>query len=197
MHLSAVCYYNVKLYRLVLFTIRGRNCLPTSTRMQKRETCRTRTVLMRWKMTASWWTEMYVPCLVSSSTSACLSLLSTRVSGMPCVLVSRRWNVNCVCISCSWWFMFKLSSGDWALSFLSSLCLPPVLLSLLFAPVSFSPCGYLFSLLFSLPVCPFFFSSTVACFFQSGRYCIKSSFSATSETSSSHVPYFLILPVNI
>lgn len=51
-----------------LLSTRGKNCLPTSMKTQRRETCRTRTVLMRWRTTANWWTEMYVPCLVFSST---------------------------------------------------------------------------------------------------------------------------------
>ena len=51
--------------KLVPFSARGKNCLPTLTRTQRRETFLMRTVLMRWRTTASWWMEMYVPCWVS------------------------------------------------------------------------------------------------------------------------------------
>lgn len=109
MHVAAVCFCAVKLEDwFVLFLTRGRNCLPTLMRMQKRETYQMRTVLMKWRTTASWWTEMYVTCLVFSSISPPLSLPFSR--GRLCVLVSSRWIVNCT--FSSWWFMLKLSSGD-------------------------------------------------------------------------------------
>lgn len=190
MHVAAVCFCHVKRENwFVLSLTRGRNCLPTSMRMQKRETYRTRTVLMKWRTTASWWTEMYVTCLVFSSISPPLSLPFSR--GRLCVLVSSRWIVNCT--SCSWWFMLKLISGD---GVCSSPVLPLWFISYTTVSVgcfclflSVSICSHF--LLFSLPVCPLFFSSTLPCFFQSGRYCIKSSF------SPSHVPYFLIPPVKV
>lgn len=93
------------------------------------------------------------------------------------------WTVNCTCIpdgkQC-WVFSPVLPFPPYVyLLYYSLRCL---LLSLSFCVAI---CSHV--LLFSLPVCLFSFSSTVACFFQSGRYCMNSSFSTTSEISPSHV----------
>lgn len=135
----------MNLYRPTVFSTRERNCLPTLMRTRRRETCPTRTVLMRWRTTASWWMEMYVSCLTSSPVPPWLYL---------CFLKSSRWNVNCVCIS--WWLMFNLSDGcSPALLCLCSLWPFPKLWPVLFASVSsvwlfvLIPCSSLFLLLFN------------------------------------------------
>lgn len=85
----------------VIFPTRARNCLPTSTRTLKREMCQMRTVLMKWRMTASWWTEMYVTCLLFSFTSLHLSIFHWPEAGF----VS-------LCPADLWWIVHAVADGS-------------------------------------------------------------------------------------
>lgn len=156
---------------LALLSTRERNFLPTSTRTQKRETCLMRTAPTKWRTTASWWTEMYVSCLFD----------------LLCLPDQR----HALCLEL-WIAHVFLMANSVERSLLSHLFPPYVYLlyyslRCLLLSLSFRVAICSHVLLFSLPVCPFSFSSTVACFFQSGRYCMNSSFSTTSEISPSHV----------
>lgn len=77
---------------------RGRNCLLTLMRTLKREMCPTKTAPTRWRMTASWWMEMYVhPHLCTFSwhgASSCLCAFLTSCSplfSLSFLLTTSRW----------------------------------------------------------------------------------------------------------
>lgn len=144
----------------VIFLTRARNCLPTSTRTLKREMCQMRTVLMKWRMTASWWTEMYVTCLVFSSLH--LSIFHLPEAGFVSLCPADVWGIAHAVADGS-------CSNQAAVMEYSPLpsyclcCLAPMRLSLLGATASLSLCRFVLissSSLFS--VCPLFFSSTLS-----------------------------------
>lgn len=137
---------------LGFFCTRGRSCPTTLMRTQRRETFQTRTVLMRWRTTASWWMEMYVPLLVCSSVS-CRPLLQAA-------------DAMCLCV-----FPAGVSELSLTVSYnaILAVCFSLCLSAWLFLLIS---CSSLFPFVLSSP--------TVAHFCQSGRYCIQSS-SSTSH----------------